>query len=252
MDLAGQTFALGQHAGGVLGGSQIGAGGSELLDQVPALFALQVQGLIPPHHRHRHGGAEGRTDRHRSAESALMGGEACDSGQSGGRHGGQCGAAGQQVELEKVQREGHPHPVGGQRQQHQPDGAYGAQPQGGGRPRAADAWQERAGRVDEAACRGRGDDPSGVRAVIGHGPAGGQGEQADDQQVQAPGQGSGGGGQCGGGGVHSPSTLRRNPLRGFHRKLQPVCRPSMRQVLSWARCPWRGLAATVGTYRFRP
>ncbi|OEJ23985.1 hypothetical protein AS594_05345 [Streptomyces agglomeratus] len=132
VDLAREAFTFGQHSGRVLRGGQIGTGGGEFFDQASALFALAVQRLVPPHHRHRHSGAEGRPDRHRGAERATVRGEAGGGHHRGGDHRGQTGAAGQQMELKEVQRERHPHPVGGQGQQHQPDSAHGGQPQCGG------------------------------------------------------------------------------------------------------------------------
>jgi hypothetical protein len=203
VDLAGQPLAFGQYPGGVLDLSQVGAGGGELLDQSPALFALPVQGLVSPHHRDGDGGAERGADGHGGGEGVLMSGEGGDGRRRGGGHGGKPGAAWQQVELEEVQRERHPHPVGGQGQQGHPHGAHSGQPQGGGPPRTADAGQERPDRVRRSARCSHGDDQPGARLAVGCGPTGGQGEQADDQQVQAPGQGPGGGGQGGDRGVHS-------------------------------------------------
>ncbi|MEU7175276.1 hypothetical protein ABZ949_27775 [Micromonospora tulbaghiae] len=134
-----------------------------------------------------------------------MGGEPGDGSRGGDDHGGQAGAARQQVELEEVQRKGHPDSVGGQAQQQQPHGAHGGQPPRGGPPRAADAGKERPGGVRQAERRRSSDDQSGVGPVDGHRPAGDQDEQAGDQQVKAPGQGPDGRRQDGGSGAHSAS-----------------------------------------------
>ncbi len=205
MDLAGQPLALGEHTGRVLGQGEVGAGGRELLDQPAAPFALAVQRLVAPDHGDGDGGAERGTDRHGRAEGAGVGGVPGDGRGGGDGHGGEAGAARQQVELEEVQREGQPHRLGGQAQQRQPDGAHGGQPPGGGPPHETDAGQQGTRRIYQAAHHRDGGDRSGVGAAVRQGPDGDQAEQADDQQVQAPGQGPGGRGRGGGrgGGVHS-------------------------------------------------
>lgn len=249
MDLAGQAVAFGEHAGGVLGGGQISAGGREFLDQTTAVLALPVQGLISPHHRDGDGGAEGRSYRHRGAEGVLVHGEAGDGHHCRGDDGGHAGTAGQQVQLEEVQRERHPHPVGRQGKEHRPAGTHGGQPQRGGPPRATYARQYGAGRVRQTAQNRGGDDPSGMGPLAGDGPDGGQGEQADDQEVQAPGQGPGGRGQGGGGGVHSVSRLRRRMPECLHRKLEPACRLPAREVPSCVRRARGGPGERVEPYR---
>src|SRR5690606_499891 len=128
VDLAGQAFAFGQYTGGVLGTGQVDAGGGEFHDQATALFALTEQCLVSPHHRDGDRGSQSWADRHGEAERALMGCEAGDRREGGRGHGGQTGAARQQVELEEEQREGDPDGVGGQRQQRQPAGTHGGQP----------------------------------------------------------------------------------------------------------------------------
>lgn len=250
VDLAGQAFTFGQYPGSVLDFGQVGARGGELLDQAPALFTLPVKGLVAPHHRDRDGGAERGSDRHGRAEGALVGGEAGAGRRRGGNHSGKRGAARQQVELKEVQRERHPYGVGGQGQQHQPHDAHSRQPQRGGPPGSADAGHDWPDRVHRSAQHCGGDRQAGMRLAVSCGPRGGQGEQADDQQVQAPGQGPSRRGQDGGSGVHSAFQATKACCSGASIESwnpRAAFRPA-----KWRPAPdaHTGPAATVSAYRF--
>lgn len=193
VDLPGEPLPLREDPGTPLGGGQLGPGGDELLDQLAPPLALPVQRLVAQYGRHRHGPAQQRPEEGPRGHRAAVREEASDRGAGRHRDGRHPPAQPQQVQLQEVQREGDPQPVGGDRQQRRPGRAQPGQPHRPGARRAVHHGGQYARQVHGGQHRAGGDHPALLRRRVGDGPPGGQREQAEEQRVQAQPQDAGDG-----------------------------------------------------------
>lgn len=212
VDLAGQPLPLRQRARGTLRLGQLRPCGHQLLDELTTPLALAEQRVVAEYGRDGDRRPEQRADERARGDRLVVEHEAGDGGGGGDHHGGQPPSHRQQVQLQEVQREGHPEGIRRQDEQGQPHGAQRHEPDPGGPGVRLHGRGQGARAVQRGHQPGQDDDLGAARRAER-----GECQQSDQQGVQTEPQRGGDGGVRTR--IHGPSSVEARGARPVNRRI---------------------------------